>query len=199
MPNPPKDDEMKEDSRRLAGLIARMPDDPPPPGITAAVMRRIQPKQISRRQKWTRRLLMAWPLLPVRAITAVAAVVLIVGSFAAKEFYAGRKLPATGVTATDHGRMAVTLVLDWPAARKVTVIGSFNHWNPDGYQMHRNSAEAPWQLILELGQGKYQYAFVIDDQRVVPDPGALWLVDDGFGNRNSALIVENGRQNAHES
>lgn len=197
---PHEKNKTRQDLRRLAAMVARMPEEAPPPGITAAVMRRIQPKQISRREKIIRRLLTPWSILPLQAVTAVAAVALIVGGLAFfKGTHTGREQPPPGITITNGGPLAVTFILDYPAARKVTLIGSFNHWNPEAHQMHRDAPEGPWRLIVKLSQGEYQYAFLIDDQQVVSDPNALWQVEDGFGNRNSALIVENGNRYTHES
>lgn len=200
MPIPKPENRIHINPQGLAGMIADMPDEVPPPGITAAVMRQIQPKRISWRRKFVRRLMMPRPILPVQAVSAIAVAVLLVGGLAfLKGFNTGREqLPATA-SMMEAGSMAVAFVLDRPTARKVTLIGSFNNWNPEAYQMHRDNPQAPWRLSVDLPHGKYQYAFLIDDQKVVPDPNALWLVDDGFGNLNSTLIVENGTWNAHES
>jgi len=45
-----------------------------------------------------------------------------------------------------------------------------------------------WTATLTLPVGQHQYAFVVDGQRWVPDPGAP-AVDDGFGRRNSVLTL----------
>ena len=48
-----------------------------------------------------------------------------------------------------------------------------------------------WSLELSLPEGRYEYGFLVDGQRVIPDPRALIHQDDGFGNRNSVLILRN--------
>src|SRR6266480_2982560 len=45
-----------------------------------------------------------------------------------------------------------------------------------------------WPATLTLPAGQHQYAFVVDGERWVPDPGAP-AVDDGFGRRNSVLTL----------
>src|SRR5437660_319363 len=46
----------------------------------------------------------------------------------------------------------------------------------------------PVSLSPALAVGQHQYAFVVDGQRWVADPGAP-AVDDGFGRRNSVVAV----------
>ncbi len=195
-PEPEKIDGSREELRILAGRIARLPDAPPPPGLVEAIMGRIQPKKRSRWQSWMRRIQTPWTVMPLRAMPAAVALLLIAGGLAVwlQGHPGGSPLPPPGRAVLKP----IDLVLDWPAAGKVAVIGSFNHWNPDGYQMHRDTPGGPWRLKLELSQGRYAYAFLIDDQWIVPDPHSLLQQDDGFGNLNSALIVENGKSNANQ-
>lgn len=188
----------KMSTQQLAGLIARMPGAEPPPDLTDAVMRRIQPKKVAPRQHWIRRLQTYWAMLPMQALGVGTAVALIVGG--AILFYGshgGRQVVPTGNAVSTAAKTQVVFMLDWPSARKVAVIGSFNQWNPEGYLMDRASSGEPWIIHLQLEKGKYNYAFLIDDQTVVPDPHSLWQQADGFGNLNSSIIVENGKQNAN--
>jgi hypothetical protein len=46
-----------------------------------------------------------------------------------------------------------------------------------------------WAITLELPEGRHEYAFLIDGQRVISDPGAHFYQADGFGNQNSVLIL----------
>lgn len=185
----------QEDLKILAGRIARLPDAPPPPGLVDAIMGRIQPKKRPWWQIWMRRIQTPWTVIPLRAMPVAAAILLIVGGAAFfKTYWGGPQSLPTGPA----GLKPITFVLESPTARKVAVIGSFNHWNPEGYQMQRDTPEGPWRLKLELSQGRYAYAFLIDDQWLIPDPHSLLQQDDGFGNLNSALIVENGKPNANQ-
>ncbi|MDA8137760.1 MAG: hypothetical protein M0036_03825 [Desulfobacteraceae bacterium] len=190
----PHNGEYKEDFRRLAGLIARLPDAEPPSGLSEAVMRRLKPKRVGWRRGWLRYLQSIWWSPALRAAAAGAALALIAGIVALAHWQPGF-LHNRGA-AQDASPTAVTFFLNWPGARKVALVGSFNHWNPQGYQMHRDTPDAPWELVIELSKGSYHYAFIVDDQQMVPDPNALWSVDDGYGNLNSALIVEGDKQNA---
>lgn len=190
----------RPDPRQLAGMIARMPTADPPADLTDAVMRRIQPKRVPPRQNLIRRIRIGWAMLPMQALAAGAVVALIFGAVLTIQGYRsngqGAQTAQIAAVATEH-KIQVSFRLDWPAAHQVALIGSFNQWDPDGYPMHRDATGEKWIIDLKLPQGKYTYAFLIDGQRVVADPHSLWQQDDGFGNVNSSIIVENGEQHAN--
>ena len=75
-----------------------------------------------------------------------------------------------------------------PAARSVAVAGSFNGWRTDALPMVRGAAGL-WSVTVPLPIGEHRYEFVVDRTRWVPDPTAHAQVDDGFGGRNSVIIV----------
>ena len=77
----------------------------------------------------------------------------------------------------------------YPEAKTVAIAGNFNNWDPTTHILDKDSA-ASWFIILPLSKGRYQYLFVIDQKTWVPDPGAEMLIDDGFGQKNSLLIVQ---------
>jgi hypothetical protein len=47
-----------------------------------------------------------------------------------------------------------------------------------------------WSLCLSLPSGRYSYLLVIDGDSRQLDPSALLWEDNGFGTRNSVLIVD---------
>lgn len=59
-----------------------------------------------------------------------------------------------------------------PTARKVSVVGSFNGWNPAVHPMRRGEGN-DWTITLYLSPGRAVYLFSVD--------GALWNdpEDDG--------------------
>jgi 1,4-alpha-glucan branching enzyme len=73
-------------------------------------------------------------------------------------------------------------------AATVCVSGSFNGWSQQSDCMSRS--DDGWSVRVLLPPGRYQYAFVIDGCRWRDDPGAVLAEDDGFGIKNSVLIVE---------
>lgn len=72
--------------------------------------------------------------------------------------------------------------------QSVCLGGDFNDWSPDTHCLERNGVT--WKTQLFLSPGRYKYAFILDGTRWTPDPNAFLLEDDGFGMKNSVLIVE---------
>jgi hypothetical protein len=70
-------------------------------------------------------------------------------------------------------------------ASEVAVLGTFNAWVPVGLQ---RQPDGTWQRELRLTPGTYAYKLLVDG-RLRPDPEAHKSEPDGFGGRNSVLIV----------
>jgi hypothetical protein len=82
-------------------------------------------------------------------------------------------------------------VFDAPGAAHVSLVGDFNGWDTTATPMTRASSGA-WTVSLKLEPGRHVYAFVLDGKRWEPDPVALLAPDDGFGTRNSIIVVAKG-------
>lgn len=77
-----------------------------------------------------------------------------------------------------------------PDAKSVKIVGSFNNWVPtNDYKMERLT-DGSWSKVIFLSPGKYQYKFVIDDDKWVEDTANNNVSIDPFGGINSVLIVE---------
>ena len=85
---------------------------------------------------------------------------------------------------------AVDLFISAPQAASVAVVGDFNGWDPRQTRMIRSNHEGRWTARLKLPPGVHQYSFVIDGSTWVPDPGAKTTLADGFGGRNSVMIID---------
>lgn len=79
-------------------------------------------------------------------------------------------------------------------ARAVSLVGTFNDWNPDATPMSRNAA-GEWTVTLELAPGRYEYKFVVDCQWCC-EPGcddasfsSADCVENPFGSRNRLIEV----------
>ena len=90
-----------------------------------------------------------------------------------------------------QGLAPVKFVLAAPGAREVAVIGSFNGWNAAGWTMRNDAATGLWTLSAALPPGSHEYVFLVDGTTPVPDAAAAFSADDGFGSRNSVLLVKN--------
>jgi 1,4-alpha-glucan branching enzyme len=86
-------------------------------------------------------------------------------------------------------REGVLFSFSAPAAKSVSIAGSFNHWNADHARLTGPSKEGIWNIILPLSAGQYEYRFVVNGKEWVLDP-SVPSVDDGLGGKNSVLFVE---------
>jgi hypothetical protein len=79
----------------------------------------------------------------------------------------------------------------FPGARSVEVVGSFNNWSRGLLHLRDDDNDGIWHAAAVLPTGQHEYMFVIDGERWVTDPLAGRFVDDGFGagRENSVLIV----------
>lgn len=149
-----------EEALRLLGAVDR--SELSIPAVTWRVMAALQQR---------RRRVLPWLLAPAFAVAAALALWLLPAKPAA---------PASMVT--------VRFVLVAPDAHQVSLAGTFNQWDARATPLVRTGANGMWSATLTLPTGQHQYAFVVDGERWVPDPGAP-AVDDGFGRRNSVLTL----------
>jgi hypothetical protein len=75
-----------------------------------------------------------------------------------------------------------------PQASHVAVTGDFANWDPAGIPLERGSG-GTWVAEVRLEPGLHHYVFVVDGSEWHPDPNAASQVDDGFGQRNSVLLI----------
>lgn len=144
------------------------------------------------------------PLTVLGAAAAIAAVTVLVPQFMSRETRrptmvaaASSDLPVTAEVATvvpvsspapAAARYAVQFVLVAPAAKSVSVAGSFNDWDPAAAPLRRD-AGGVWTTQLPLLTGRYTYSFVVDGRQWRADPAAPRSVDDDFGAPSSVLTV----------
>ena len=76
-----------------------------------------------------------------------------------------------------------------PQASSVSVVGSFNGWSPTATRMVRLD-DGRWQVKVRLQPGRFEYKFAVDGSNWISDPANPDAVPDGFGGRNSVLVVE---------
>jgi 1,4-alpha-glucan branching enzyme len=73
-------------------------------------------------------------------------------------------------------------------AATVCLSGNFNDWSPDSSCLKKEGEI--WEIRVLLPPGRYMYGFLLDGKEWVPDPGALLQEEDGFGKKNSVLVVK---------
>jgi 1,4-alpha-glucan branching enzyme len=70
----------------------------------------------------------------------------------------------------------------------VCLSGDFNGWSAESHCLQQE--EDRWSIQVSLSPGSYRYGFVIDKKDWACDPDALIQEDDGFGRRNSVLLID---------
>jgi hypothetical protein len=75
-----------------------------------------------------------------------------------------------------------------PAARRVSLVGDFNVWDPRGVAMHRGTDGHTWTVDVSLPPGRHAFAYMVDG-RLHADPAAAKAVEDDFGSPSSVVVV----------
>jgi len=84
---------------------------------------------------------------------------------------------------------AVNLFCDAPQAKGVSVVGSFNDWQPEAAPM-KKMPDGRWMIHLELHHGHHRYLFLADGHPML-DPRAQCAVRDSnrWGEKASVIAV----------
>ncbi|MBI4499528.1 MAG: hypothetical protein HY700_00035 [Gemmatimonadetes bacterium] len=170
---------------RIIGSLDRGPAKLPR-SVRGAVMERVRaiPAPWWRRAwTWfaTPRPLRLSPLHGTLALAALIAVLLV-----------ALPKPQAGPQTSTGVRVATRFIYLEPNATRVSVTGEFANWDPAGIPMRRG-ADGNWVAEIDLPPGLHHYVFVVDGTRWAPDPNASSQVDDGFGLKNSVLLVTGSR------
>ncbi len=70
----------------------------------------------------------------------------------------------------------------------VCLSGDFNDWSSESHCLQRNGNA--WSIQVALPPGRYRYGFVVDKSEWACDPYGLIQEDDGFGKKNSVLLID---------
>jgi hypothetical protein len=100
------------------------------------------------------------------------------------------RLPATSAADT-----VMTFVFVTHDASEVSLVGDFNQWNADATKMTRIANSNAWTVTVPLSVGRHVYSFYAvgaDGEKWLNDPNAPATPDDGFGRRNSVVLVKKG-------
>jgi 1,4-alpha-glucan branching enzyme len=75
-----------------------------------------------------------------------------------------------------------------PQAKKVSVAGSFNNWDPKKVSAKKDT-KGNWGVKVTLKPGRYEYKFFVDGSWV-NDPKSASAVYNSFGTQNSVVEVK---------
>jgi 1,4-alpha-glucan branching enzyme len=95
--------------------------------------------------------------------------------------------PATGPREVEGG---VQFVCFAPKAHRVVIVGDFNDWSVSADPMYDREEKGIWSITLPLRPGRYEYKFLVDGDRWIPDAGNPRKIKDGFGADNSVVEVK---------
>ena len=154
----------------------------PPPFLKARILARLGEEKAARR--WSLR-----SLFSSRRLLAV--------SMACLAFFAGllvREVRQLNQWAR-QGSLLQPVVLEFqaPGEQDVQLVGDFNDWGRDAVPIQAERRDGRWVFRMALAPGSYQYSYLIDGKRWLPDPGAPGIIPDGFGGENSLLYVSGNR------
>lgn len=75
-----------------------------------------------------------------------------------------------------------------PSAQSVSLVGSFNDWDPLRNPLQRADALGLWETVVPLEVGTYEFGFVVDGAFRLPEQ-AKHYVQSGFGDVNGVVVV----------
>lgn len=166
-------DEQRDAERFLAAFAPLRADAPlAGPLFTARVMAAVEAEVRPRR---------SIRLHPLAA--AAAALALVAGGAGLARWLDGDRQAAAPPA------NVVRFVLVDRSAQALTVTGDFVGWSVTGVPMRDERGDGVWIAEVPLAPGVHQYVFIVDGREWRPDPAAPLTADDGFGRRNSVIVV----------
>lgn len=83
----------------------------------------------------------------------------------------------------------VRFALELKNAKKVAIVGAFNQWDSERDVLSGSDGDGMWQITIPLSEGRYEYLFLINEEKWVLDP-TVPFVDDGLGGKNSVVLIK---------
>jgi 1,4-alpha-glucan branching enzyme len=114
-------------------------------------------------------------------------------TFAALVASCGGKSPGAGAdSAAGPQPVAGGVLFVCPAsgAQRVVIVGDFNNWSTNSDPMYDREEKGWWSITLPLKPGRYEYKYLIDGKKWMPDPENPKKIEDGFGGYNSVVEVD---------
>jgi len=187
--DPPADADERARAGRFAAEVAMYAADldVPSADLDARVLAAVRAR--AARRAWWRWFVRPHRLVIRPALAAAAAVVLVVLSAGVARMIGPGAPPVPAPSASGSDGVLVRFEFVAPAAHRVSLAGSFNGWNDSTLTFSHGTQAGVWTVTVALPPGEYQYLFVVDGERWIPDPTAHAQVKDEFGQTNSLLVV----------
>jgi hypothetical protein len=128
-------------------------------------------------------------LSPIGALAAASLLIAATAAVTARVVRDRTPAVASGpaVTAPPAGVQVVRFSLAAPQARRVSLVGDFNGWDPAATALQER--DGTWTVVIPVTPGRHQYGFVIDGTEWIADPQAAQTSDADFGTANSVVYV----------
>ena len=174
-------------ARSLRRELQKLPPVPDPgPGLTDRIMESIE----SEPRRGLLQLLLRPVPVPLWATVLIPLlVILALWSWRAPPAAPPAPLAQAPTECPPPATVMVRFVLKAPEAKRVHLAGDFNDWSVEATPLADPDGDGFWSVLLPLKPGRYQYKFLLDGERWIVEPDAPAYQQDGFGGRNSLLVI----------
>jgi hypothetical protein len=174
--------------------LDRLPQETAPALLLSNVMAAINlkrpPFHVRLRSWLERHSLLGWQVAGMAVTASLLFVMLAPQMSQPVHSIPGAPIPYFQMTAASPAGGVVAFRLYAPRAHSVTLVGDFNGWGSgQRVELHQQEDGTFWTAEVPLSPGSYQYAFLIDNDKMVTDPSAEQHVNDEFGRKNAVITV----------
>ena len=172
--------------QNLSSLSLSSAEEQPSSDFTAKIMQRIAREDSSARESWWDKVYHLLTLPRVSLKWAAALGMALVTLFLGYNIYFSS---VTQYCPNNLAEITFSMRADASQIKSIAVVGDFNDWDPTRNLLTDENNDGIWTVTLKLEPGRYEYMFILDGQKWVPDPSAYRYVSDGFGNKNAILEI----------
>ncbi len=172
--------------QELSSLSLSSAEEQPSSDFTAQVMQKIAQQDSLVRESWWDKVHHLLTLPRVSLKWAAALGMALVTLFLGYNIYFS---PVTQYCPNNLAEITFSMRADASQVKSIAVVGDFNDWDPTRNLLADENNDGIWTVTLKLEPGRYEYMFILDGQKWVPDPSAYRYVSDGFGNKNAVLEI----------
>jgi len=172
--------------QELSSLSLSSAEEQPSSDFTVQIMQKIAQQDSPARESWWDKVHHLLTLPRVSLKWAAALGMALVTLFLGYNIYFS---PVTQYCPNNLAEITFSMRADASQVKSIAVVGDFNDWDPTRNLLADENNDGIWTVTLKLEPGRYEYMFILDGQKWVPDPSAYRYVSDGFGNKNAVLEI----------
>jgi anti-sigma-K factor RskA len=172
--------------QELSSLSLSSAEEQPSSDFTTKIMQRIAREDSLARESWWDKVHHLLTLPRVSLKWAAALGMALVTLFLGYNIYFS---PVAQYCPNNLAEITFSMRADASQVKSIAVVGDFNDWDPTRNLLADENNDGIWTVTLKLEPGRYEYMFILDGQKWVPDPSAYRYVSDGFGNKNAVLEI----------